>query len=152
MRRQYRSACTAASAASLALLIAAAAHAAVPTQVIDVKLQDPSTDPSVKSMEIVVDRHTVKAGRVTLKAVNLSKSLVHEVLVLHDPGKKALPYDAKNAEVNENKVHSLGEIGDLPPGHSGTLTLNLKPGKYLLFCNESGHYADGMKTGLTVTR
>lgn len=152
MSRPYRSARTAASAASLVLLIAASAQAAVPTQVIDIKLQDPSTGPSVKSMEIVLDRHTVKAGRVTLKAVNLSKSLVHEVLVLHDPGNKALPYDSKNAEVNENRVHSLGEVGDLPPGHSGTLTLNLKPGKYLLFCNESGHYADGMKTELTVTR
>ena len=50
------------------------------------------------------------------------------------------------------QTHSLGEVGDLPPGHSGKLTLNLKPGKYLLFCNESGHYADGMKTELTVTR
>jgi uncharacterized cupredoxin-like copper-binding protein len=152
MSRPYRSARTAASAASLALLIAASAHAAVRTQVIDVKLQDPSTDPSVKGMEIVIDHHTVKAGRVELKAVNLSKSLVHEVLVLHDPGSKPLPYDTKNAEVNENHVHSLGEVGDLPPGHSGTLTLNLKPGKYLLFCNEPGHYADGMKTELTVTR
>jgi len=151
MSWQQASARAAATAATLALLAAAVAHAAVPTQVIHVKLEDPSVDPSVKKMEIALDRHTVKAGRVTLEAVNLSKSLVHEVLVLHDPGKKALPYDAKNAEVDENRVHSLGEVGDLPPGHSGTLTLNLKPGKYLLFCNESGHYADGMRTELTVT-
>lgn len=151
MSWQQASARAAATAASLALLAAAVAHAAAPTQVIHVKLQDPSADPSVKKMEIALDRHTVKTGRVTLEAVNLSKSLVHEVLVLHDPGNKALPYDAKNAEVDENRVHSLGEVGDLPPGHSGTLTLNLKPGKYLLFCNESGHYADGMRTELTVT-
>jgi uncharacterized cupredoxin-like copper-binding protein len=151
MSWQQASARAAATAATLALLAAAVAHAAAPTQVIHVKLQDPSADPSVKKMEIALDRHTVKTGRVTLEAVNLSKSLVHEVLVLHDPGNKALPYDAKNAEVDENRVHSLGEVGDLPPGHSGTLTLNLKPGKYLLFCNESGHYADGMRTELTVT-
>ncbi|HEV2220997.1 MAG TPA: hypothetical protein VGV08_10630 [Casimicrobiaceae bacterium] len=151
MSSQHRSARTAASAASLLLLIAATGHAAVAIQVIHVKLQDPSTGPAVKKMEIILDRHVVKAGSVELEAVNLSKSLVHEVLVLHDPGKKPLPYDAKNAEVNENQVHSLGEVGDLPPGHSGTLTLNLKPGKYLLFCNESGHYAEGMKTELTVT-
>jgi uncharacterized cupredoxin-like copper-binding protein len=146
------SARTAASAASLALVVAAAAQAAVPAEVIHIKLEDPSTGPSVTKMQIVLDRDVVKAGKVTLEAVNLSKSLVHEVLVLHDPGKKPLPYDAANAEVNENKVHSLGEVGDLPPGHSGKLTLNLTPGKYLLFCNESGHYADGMKTELTVTR
>ncbi|MGE5087696.1 MAG: cupredoxin domain-containing protein [Candidatus Levyibacteriota bacterium] len=152
MSSQKASARAAATAAILTLLFAAGACAAAPAQVIHVKLQDPSADPSVKRMEIVLDRHTVKAGRVTLEAVNESKSLVHEVLVLHDPGKKPLPYDAANAEVNENKIHSLGEVGDLPPGHSGKLTLNLKPGKYLLFCNESGHYADGMKTELTVTR
>lgn len=152
MSRQHLSARTAASAASLLFLIAATAHAAAPAQVIHAKLQDPSTGPAIKKMEIILDRHVVKAGSVKLEAVNLSKTLVHEVLVLHDPGKKPLPYDAKNATVNESKVHSLGEVGDLPPGHSGTLTLNLKPGKYLLFCNESGHYADGMRTELTVTR
>lgn len=151
MSWQHASARAAATAATLTLLFATAAHAAS-AEVIQVKLQDPSVGPSVKRMEIVLDRHTVKAGPVTLEAVNLSKTLVHEVLVLRDPGSKALPYDAKNAEVDENRVHSLGEVGDLPPGHSGTLTLNLKPGKYLLFCNESGHYADGMKTDLTVTR
>jgi uncharacterized cupredoxin-like copper-binding protein len=32
------------------------------------------------------------------------------------------------------------------------LTLRLKPGKYLLLCNEAGHYKAGMVTVFTVTR
>lgn len=102
-------------------------------------------------MRISLDRETVKAGRVTLQAVNASKSLVHEVLVVAYTT-KPLPIDAKQARVNEKRIHSLGEISDLRPGKSGKLTLNLRPGTYLLFCNEPGHFQDGMQTKLTVTQ
>ena len=34
----------------------------------------------------------------------------------------------------------LGEVSELDPGKSGTLTLTIKPGKYLLVCNVPGHY------------
>lgn len=148
-----RVACTrvAASVATI-LLLASAAHAAAERQTVTALLEDPSTGPSVTRMEIVLDHQTIKAGPVTLRAINRSKTLVHEVLVLHDPGKKALPYDPTNQKVDEHKIHSLGEVGDLPPGHSGTLSLDLAPGSYLLFCNEPGHYAEGMKTTLRVTR
>ncbi|HEX7329837.1 MAG TPA: copper resistance protein [Casimicrobiaceae bacterium] len=131
---------------------AAAAHAAAARQTVTALLEDTSTDPSVTRMEIVLDHRTIKAGPVTLRAINRSKTLVHEVLVLHDPGKKPLPYDSAKQEVDEHRIHSLGEVGDLAPGHSGTLNLDLTPGSYLLFCNEQGHYAEGMKTTLTVTR
>jgi len=95
----------------------------------------------------------VEAGRVTFEAVNQSKNLVHEVLVIPAPAEgKALPYDAKGDKVVEKSIHSLGEIGDLKPGAHGKLTLNLKPGKYLLFCNEAGHYKAGMTTPLTVEK
>jgi uncharacterized cupredoxin-like copper-binding protein len=136
-------------------LVAAAtiAHAAAPAQTVDIKLQDTSTDTNaLQGMQIVLDHDTVKPGRVTLRASNLSKTLVHEVIVAHDPGKKALPYDAQRDEVIEKRVHPLGEIGDLPPGKSGTLTLDLKPGRYLLFCNEAGHYKAGMVATLVVAR
>lgn len=151
MNQQCKHVTLAATLTGALMLIGGVAHAATAAQTVTALLEDSSTGPSVSRMEIVLDRHTVKAGEVTLKAINRSKTLVHEVLVLHDPGKKPLPYDTKNAEVNEQKIRSLGEVGDLPPGHSGTLSLVLAPGRYLLFCNEPGHYADGMKTTLTVT-
>ena len=49
-------------------------------------------------------------------------------------------------------MHSLGEITDLKPGAHGKLTLNLKPGSYLLICNEPGHYKAGMTAPLLVEK
>jgi uncharacterized cupredoxin-like copper-binding protein len=95
----------------------------------------------------------VKAGRVTLEAVNQSKNLVHEVLVVPAlPQGRELPYDATKDTVVEKRVHSLGEISELKPGARGKLTLSLKPGKYLLFCNQPGHYKAGMSTTLVVEK
>jgi uncharacterized cupredoxin-like copper-binding protein len=140
-----------ASALSIALLVgASAAHAAAPVQFLGVKLQDPSTDPSIAHMRIVLDHETVKPGRVTLHADNQSKGMVHEVIVIRDEGKKQLPFDPKSGRVVERKLHSLGEISDLKPGTSGELTLDLKPGRYLLLCNQPGHYKEGMVAKLTV--
>jgi uncharacterized cupredoxin-like copper-binding protein len=112
-----------------------------------------SSDPSVSGMVMKVDNPTVKAGRVTLEAVNQSKNLVHEVLVVPAiPEGKELPYDTKKDIVVEKRVHSLGEISDLRPGARGKLTLNLKAGTYLLLCNQPGHYKSGMSTKLVVDK
>jgi uncharacterized cupredoxin-like copper-binding protein len=131
-------------------VVASAARAAVPAQTLDVKLQDASTDPSITHMRIVLDHETIKPGRVTLHADNESKSLVHEVVVIRDDGSKPLPFDAKHDRVIEGKLHRLGEISDLKPGKTGSLTLNLKAGSYYLICNEPAHYKDGMFAKLTV--
>jgi uncharacterized cupredoxin-like copper-binding protein len=126
------------------------AHAA--GNVVAITLQD-SSDPSVSGMVMKVDTLTVKAGRVTLEAVNQSKSLVHEVLVVPALAEgKELPYDTKKDIVVEKLAHSLGEISDLQPGARGKLTLNLKAGVYLLLCNQPGHYRSGMSTKLVVDK
>jgi hypothetical protein len=57
------------------------AHAAT-AQIVAITLQDTSVDPSNSAMMIKTDTAKVKAGRVTLEAVNLSKDLTHEVLVV----------------------------------------------------------------------
>jgi uncharacterized cupredoxin-like copper-binding protein len=61
-----------------------------------------------------------------------------------------LPYDAKEAKFDEDKAGSLGEVEELEPGKTGELTLNLKPGKYVLSCNVANHFANGMWTTFTV--
>jgi uncharacterized cupredoxin-like copper-binding protein len=62
-----------------------------------------------------------------------------------------LPYDLKHDRVIESKIKDLGEASDLPPGTKKTLTLMLKPGDYILMCNQPAHYKTGMKANLTVT-
>lgn len=127
-------------------------HAAA-TPVVQIDLRDSSTDPAISGMQMKAEPTTVKAGRVTFRAVNQSKELVHEVLVVPAPsGSKDLPYDAKSDRIIENRAHSKGEISDLKPGAKGSLTLSLKPGSYFLLCNQPGHYKAGMFTKLTVEK
>ena len=134
----------------LLLVVAGAADAATTAQTLGIKLQDPSTDSSITHMRIVLDQETIKSGRVIFQAENQSKNLVHEVIIGRDDGAKQLPMDATHDRVIESRVQRLGEIADLAPGKTGKLTLNLKPGNYVLFCNQPGHYQDGMVTRLTV--
>ena len=134
------------------LLFSLVAQAAT-QQVVAITLQDPSGDSSLSGMVMKIDTPTVKAGRVTLQALNQSKEFVHEVLVVPaPPASRELPYDTKKDTVIEKRVHSLGEISDLKPGARGKLTLNLKPGTYLLLCNQPGHYKAGMSTSLVVQK
>jgi uncharacterized cupredoxin-like copper-binding protein len=134
------------------ILFSLVAHAAA-QQVIAITLQDPTTDSSLSGMVMKTDTATVKAGRVTLEAVNQSRNLVHEVLVVPAlPEGTEFPYDTKKDVINERRAHPLGEISDLKPGARGKLTLNLKPGTYLLLCNEPGHYKSGMWIRLGVEK
>jgi uncharacterized cupredoxin-like copper-binding protein len=130
------------------LLSAGIAGAALPPQVVTVKLQDSTVDPSIGHMRIAVDKPDLKPGRVTFEATNESKSLTHEMVVVHKRGE--MPFDAKHDRVKEGQVRRLGEIADLAPGATGKLTLNLGPGTYVLFCNEPGHYKDGMIASVVV--
>ena len=103
-------------------------------------------------MGVTATPATVKAGEITLRATNDSESLVHEMIVSPVPANgDALPYDETTARVKEEAAGHLGEVSELDPGQSGALTLTLKPGKYVLFCNLPDHFALGMWTILTVT-
>lgn len=141
------------AALALALFGSTVAGQTVPPAVVRVDLMDPSSGPSVKSMMIKTDQQSVKAGPVKFLVSNDSKSLVHEMIVVSvaDPN-TPLPYDRKDHRVIESKIKDLGEASDLPPGTKKTLTLTLKPGKYILMCNQPDHYKSGMKANLTVTQ
>jgi uncharacterized cupredoxin-like copper-binding protein len=126
-----------------------AAGAADAATLVTVSLGDAADD---KSMAMTLDKAGAKAGPVEFDVSNLSKTKTHEMLVV--PVKstnQTLPYDTKNDSVDEMKIKSLGESGDLDPGAKKTLTLTLKPGLYALICNQPGHYHHGMKTTFTVT-
>ena len=73
---------------------------------------------------------TAKAGKVTIDAKN-DGQIVH------------------NLEVEGNGVEK--KTADLQPGSSGKLALNLKPGKYEMYCAIDGHRASGMEGTITVS-
>jgi len=94
----------------------------------------------------------VKAGKVTFEVKNISKNdEEHEFLIsATDLAPDKLPMTQAGARLDESKLPDVEELGDLEPGEGGTLTVDLAPGKYLLFCNEEGHFAAGMYAYLTV--
>ena len=154
------------AAAGLAGLIALAAPLSADAATIKVTLTDKGTsvemvkglglgmggDMSKATMAIVAKPNKVKAGKVTFEVVNASKDTIHEMLVaLIADVAKPLAYLTNEERVDEEKSGDLGEVSELDPGKTGALTLDLKPGTYLLFCNVPGHYMTGMWTTITVT-
>ena len=110
-----------------------------------------SADMSKAIMHVVADTASVPAGDVTFEVMNDSKSMVHEMLVVKvSDANAALPYDLATDRIDEDKAGSLGEVSELDAGKSGSLTLKLDPGTYVLFCNLRGHYMAGMWTTITV--
>lgn len=110
-----------------------------------------NADAQDKTMGIKVDMDTIPAGKVTFEATNSSKETIHEMIVAPIAGMDAtVPYDSNEERVKEEEAGSLGEVSELDPGKSGALTLDLKPGLYLLYCNIAGHFASGMWTTVEV--
>ncbi|MBC7479197.1 MAG: hypothetical protein H7317_14050 [Pseudorhodobacter sp.] len=103
-------------------------------------------------MGVTLDKVTVPAGKITFDVVNDSKDIVHEFMVSPvTAGETELPYIADENRVDEEKAGHLGEVSELDPGKSGSLTVALTPGTYIAYCNIPGHFIDGMWTLLTVT-
>ena len=88
-------------------------------------------------------RTSVPAGQVTFVARNVGQ-LPHELMIERMPIKMDGP-------MQPNEDAAQGMIQDMGPGESGKMTLNLKPGMYMLFCNVGGHYAAGQHTPFRVT-
>lgn len=104
-------------------------------------------------MSLRVNVTSVKAGQVTFDVTNLSRSIVHEMIVVAVENPNApLPYDYNTGQIPETQVKMLGETDEMQPNAERTITLDLNPGAYLLICNVPGHYAAGMWTPLTVTQ
>ncbi len=108
-------------------------------------------DMKMATMGVKVDRMVVSAGKVTLDATNTSKETIHEMLVSPLKTRDAtLPYVANEERVDEDGSGHLGEISELESGQTGSMTLNMKPGFYALYCNIPGHYVAGMWTVIEV--
>ncbi len=102
-------------------------------------------------MGVDVDQKSVAAGKVRFEVTNNSKETIHEMLVAPIADENVvLPFIANENRVDEEAAHDLGEVSELDPTKSGSLTLDLKPGNYILYCNVPGHFMAGMWTVLNV--
>jgi uncharacterized cupredoxin-like copper-binding protein len=90
-----------------------------------------------------------KAGTVTIDADNVGGAPHELVLAKTDVDPAKLPTVA-DGSVDEASLDVPGEIEEVEGGAAGTVTLDLKSGKYVMFCNLPAHYAAGMYGSLTV--
>jgi uncharacterized cupredoxin-like copper-binding protein len=95
----------------------------------------------------------LKPGLVDLRVHNDGPD-DHELILVPAPrgGVGRLPLRKDGLTVNEEVLQS-SEPGSLEPGEPGSvrnLQLNLKPGRYILFCNMEGHFMGGMHTEVVV--
>jgi len=98
---------------------------------------------------VALGQNSVNAGAVTFKVKNTG-TIEHELVVI----KTDVAADKIKPDVDEpgkmSEEGSLGESGDLAVGESKDFTLNLTPGKYVLMCNQPGHYMVGMHVAFEV--
>jgi uncharacterized cupredoxin-like copper-binding protein len=108
-------------------------------------------DMSEAKMGIRTNPAKAKRGMVKFDVTNLASNIVHEVIVARiEDENKVLPFDESRNKVDEESMQVLGSVKEIEPSKSASLSLNLSPGKYLLYCNISGHYMAGMWTVVDV--
>jgi uncharacterized cupredoxin-like copper-binding protein len=103
---------------------------------VNVGLKEFSVNPSARQ---------AAAGRVKFSVRNAG-TVPHELVVLRTS--KGAGSLLKGARADE--AGNVGETGDLAPGTSKTIALNLKPGHYALICNLPGHYRAGQHVDFKV--
>ena len=108
-------------------------------------------DMSMAQMGININPKAAKPGYVRFDVTNLASSLVHELLVARIADEnQILPYDDSRNKVDSEGLQTIGAVSEIDPNKTASMTLDLKPGKYLLYCNYSGHYMAGMWTVIEV--
>jgi uncharacterized cupredoxin-like copper-binding protein len=101
-----------------------------------------------RDFRISAPKH-VRSGDLLISVHNRGPD-AHELIVVREGSR--LPLRRDGSTVSEEKLDPV-TAGALEPGqpHSTrTLRLHLRPGRYTLFCNMSGHYLGGMHTTLVV--
>jgi uncharacterized cupredoxin-like copper-binding protein len=93
---------------------------------------------------------TVAAGRVQFQISN-DGNATHELIVVRtDLADGNLPRNADGL-VDTTGLTIVGLAQDIVAGRSASVAADLTPGHYVLMCNISGHYANGMHTAFSVT-
>jgi uncharacterized cupredoxin-like copper-binding protein len=103
-----------------------------------------------RDFKITAQRHVLPAGEADLTVANTGPD-AHELIVVKEIDSR-LPMRSDGLTVNEEAVERT-TAGALEPGQPGGirhLDVKLAPGRYVLFCNMSGHYMAGMQTELEV--
>jgi uncharacterized cupredoxin-like copper-binding protein len=92
----------------------------------------------------------ISAGNVVLRVRNGGPDM-HELILVRADGAR-VPLRPDNLTVDEDAIEQR-TVSILEDDHPNTVRdwhLSLKPGRYVLLCNMSGHYLGGMHTQVVV--
>ena len=112
---------------------------------------------TLREWEVAADPIEVGPGDVTFEVTNSGTRRHQFVIVKSDLPPGQLP--TLDVLVDETKVNISGSIAGLGPGESGTIEVELFPGKYVLICNlvdrpaagpADPHYLNGMAASFLV--
>lgn len=102
----------------------------------------------LKDGKMATSTKAASAGKVTFVVKNSGKQKHEFVVIRTNRHHHLLPTKGKTAKLAGAK----GKIRALGRNSTKKLTLNLAPGKYVLICNEPGHYKKGEYLAFTVKR
>ena len=113
-----------------------------------------STNPTFTLSEygIKLDRAALPSGSITLTANN-SGSEEHEIVLVKASAVANLPTKT-DGSVDEDKIpesDKVGEIGNIAAHSSKSAPFQLKPGRYVAFCNIVDTMGTGMMNGSQTT-
>ena len=117
---------------------------------------------TLETYKMTLSENSASAGKVTVHVTNNATDQKHEFVIfktdlpedqlpLKDDGSGVMIIDEEGAGVTH-----IDEIpdSDLPPGASKDLTVDFKPGRYVIVCNlvknSVSHYHEGMRAVFTV--
>ena len=110
-------------------------------------------DATEKDFSIALGSSTAQTGSVTFDITNNGPS-THEFVVFQtDLTEDQLPLSDDETEVDEEGegLTAVDEVEDIKANTSGSLTVDLQPGSYVVICNLPGHYKLGMHAAFTVS-
>lgn len=92
----------------------------------------------------------VATGRVSFTVSNTGPSPHEFVIVKGDPTGTTGDEAGRVSEDGHIGGPEGPEIGNINPGHTKSLTVDLPPGTYTIMCNLPGHYLAGMHSTIVV--
>jgi uncharacterized cupredoxin-like copper-binding protein len=135
---------------ALSTLLAVGTWAAVSTHIASAQA---STRMAVTLNEfaIIAEVAEVPAGEVVFDVVNTGEDDHELIFFKSDMDITALPPSAVKGEVDEGAIGEyVGGFEDVKPGTLAGGSLVLAPGRYILLCNLTKHYENGMVSTLQV--
>jgi uncharacterized cupredoxin-like copper-binding protein len=122
---------------------ALAVHArAVPARSLQLRITE-------RDFHISAPKH-IASGNVTVTVTNKGPD-DHELIIVRATTAR-LPLRTDGLTANEEKLTPIIALSLEPatPGSVRTAHVQLRPGRYVLFCNMAGHFMAGMRTTLVV--